>query len=170
MKRQLKKIPDEIKEYIDYNPETGVFTWLKTTRPVPGTGGRGKPGNVAGCEIDAGYLIVAFRGIVYMAHRVAWWWMHGEEPPQIDHINRNRKDNRIVNLRAATAAGNTRNAAGKGALTGVKGVVKNGNRFYGRVHFNYKSHNAGSYGTLEEAQAAVEQLRDRLHKEFACHG
>lgn len=169
MKRQLKVIPAEIKDYIDYNPDTGVFTWLKTTRPKPGTGGRGAPGSIAGCEGPQGYLVVAFRGVVYRAHRVAWWWVNGTQPPQIDHINRNIKDNRIVNLRAATAAGNTKNAGGKGARTGVKGVVKNGNRFYGRVHLNYKSHNAGSYGTLEEAKQAVEALREKLHREFACH-
>ncbi len=163
MKKQRLQIPEEIKEYISYCPESGLFHWIKCTRR------RGKPGDVAGCLGAYGYWLVPFMGVNYRAHRLAWWWVYGEIPEQIDHINRKRNDNRFCNLRASSAAENVRNACNKGALTGVKGVTKNGNRFYGRVHFNYKSYNAGSYGTVEEAEAAVKSLREKLHKEFTCH-
>lgn len=163
MKRKLLVIPDNIKDYMSYDPATGLFTWIKTTNA------RGRPGEPVGCLGAYGYMLVPFMGKVYKAHRVAWWWVTGEQPSQIDHINRIRDDNRFKNLRIASVADNVRNAGNKGALTGVKGVTKNGNRFYGRVHFNYKSYNAGSYGTLKEARIAVEALRAKLHKEFACN-
>lgn len=158
------EIPEDIKNYLKYDSESGIFLWLKTTYR------KGKPGAIAGLKDPvSGYVLIGFKGKVYRAHRLAWWWVCGETPGQIDHINRQRDDNRISNLRPSSQAENVRNAAHKGCLTGVKGVTKNGNRFYGRVHFNYKSYNAGSYGTVEEAEAAVKSLREKLHKEFACH-
>jgi len=160
-------LPDlkELKRYLSYDPDTGEFRWIKTTHA------RGTPGNIAGCLSYWGYWRVAFMGKYYMAHRLAWYFMTGKPPiNQIDHKNGIRTDNRFCNLREATAAENVRNSISKGARTGVKGVTKNGNRFYGRVHFNYKSYNAGSYGTLEEAEFAVRALREKLHKEFHKHG
>lgn len=159
-------LPDlsELKRYLSYDPATGVFVWIRSTNR------RGTPGSVAGCPNSYGYWRIPFFGRYYMAHRLAWLFSTGHQPPgQIDHINGCRSDNRIENLRLATQAENTKNSISKGCRTGVKGVTKNGNRFYGRVHFNYKSYNAGSYGTLEEARIAVEALREKLHKEFHKH-
>lgn len=154
---------NNIKEYLAYDPLTGDFTWIKSTYR------RGKPGQKAGCLSAYGYWRIPFMGKYYFAHRLAWFYVYGEFPDfQIDHKNRIRTDNRIDNLRPAANGQNNFNAAGKGSRTGVKGVVKNGNRFYGRVHFRYKSYNAGSFKTLEEARDAVSALRAKLHKEFAC--
>lgn len=155
----------ELKRYLSYNPSTGIFTWIKLTS------NRGTLGGTAGSPNSYGYWRVSFLGKYYMAHRLAWLFMTGQQPPEhIDHINGCRNDNRFMNLRLATPLENNWNASEKGCRTGVKGVTVNGNRFYGRVHFNYKSYNAGSYGSLEEAKLAVEKLREKLHKEFAKHG
>lgn len=156
---------EHIKDYLKYDPETGIFTWIKSTYR------RGRPGSIAGCKSAYGYWRIPFMGRYYFAHRLAWFFTYGVIPDfQIDHMNRDRMDNRIANLRPAACVENNFNAAGKGCRTGVKGVVKNGNRFYGRVHFKYKSYNAGSFGSLEEAEAAVKELREKLHGGFHCHG
>lgn len=154
----------ELKRYLAYDEHTGIFTWVRSTHR------RGKPGDVAGCINSFGYWRIPFFGKYYMAHRLAWLFTTGHETTKcIDHINGNRRDNRIANLREASYMQNNHNATGRGARTGVKGVTINGNRFYGRVHFNYKSYNAGSFGTLGEAESAVKALREKLHKEYSKH-
>jgi hypothetical protein len=103
-----KIIPDSIRDVLDYDPETGDLTW-KQSRP----GVRG--GSVAGHVAITGYRYVGFGvGKKYMAHRIAWFLHYGTQPELIDHINRNKADNRIKNLRPATVAENALNQATTG--------------------------------------------------------
>ena len=92
----------ELRDWIDYNPETGVLTWSKA-RP------RSRAGSECGTTCH-GYRVFHFNGKTHSAHRVAWALHYGSPPPsQIDHINRDKSDNRIQNLRAATNSENNRN-------------------------------------------------------------
>src|SRR3990167_3120706 len=100
-----------LKELLSYNPNTGEFTRLVAT----GIHGCNKAGVVVGCLSDhptQGYILIRVNndGILYRAHRLAWLYVYGFWPPaDIDHINGNRSDNRIVNLRSVTRSQNLQN-------------------------------------------------------------
>lgn len=96
--------PKRVQELLDYNPNTGQFTW-RVDRP------RRKAGTVAGCFDKAlGYWRICIQGQVLYAHRLAWAWMTGEHPSHpIDHVNGMRFDNRWGNLRLAVGNINVKN-------------------------------------------------------------
>lgn len=109
----------ELKEILDYNQETGEFKWRKEL------GKRAMKGSTAGWVMPQGYLRVGIMGTQYLMHRLAWVYVHGElqETSQIDHINHNKSDNRISNLRCVTHSGNQKNAGiRKDNKSGVVGV------------------------------------------------
>src|SRR4051812_34139236 len=91
-----------LRELLDYCPETGVFT--RRTKK-----GHERSGDVAGYRDTHGYIKLSVDYKRYYAHRLAWLWITGVWPPQIDHINRDRADNRLENLRVATPAQNAAN-------------------------------------------------------------
>lgn len=92
-----------IRESLSYDSETGVFRWIKSSAH------RITIGDVAGYNDGQGYRMIRFKGRNHLAHRLAWWFVHGVLPPEIDHINQYRGDNRLSNLRAATRTQNGRN-------------------------------------------------------------
>ncbi len=162
----MRKIPIELKEFIDYNPDTGVFVWIKKR------GSRGIPGNIIDNPTSLGYRTIAFGRKLYSAHHVAWWFTYGTQAEsEIDHINGDRSDNRISNLRLASREENTRNASvRKDSTTGVKGVSPDGNSFKARCWADGVRHNLGNFRTIEAAADAVRKFREENHKEFHNHG
>lgn len=108
---------DEVRRLLDYDPETGVFTWRVTLSD------RTPAGSVAGSS-SSGYRRVCICRRYYMAHRLAWLYVHGVWPPEeVDHINRVRNDNRISNLRLVSRSENAQNVGLKRTNTsGVTGV------------------------------------------------
>lgn len=93
---------DKLKELFEYNPDTGDFT-----RRV--AKGRAAKGSIAGSRNSNGYVYIKIDKISYSAHRLAFLYMEGRFPEEIDHINRIRWDNRWNNLREATHQQNCRN-------------------------------------------------------------
>lgn len=89
---------ERLRHVLNYNPNTGEFHW----RIDFGRWGTIKAGTKAGARQGNGYLCIGIDNVTHSAHRLAWQHYHGEVPPNyIDHINRVKTDNRIVNLRPA---------------------------------------------------------------------
>ena len=97
--------------------------------------------------------------------------MHGKEPaPIIDHINGNKLDNRLENLRAVSQSQNSMNRKQRSDNTsGIKGVrwSKHKQKWIGTVGMNYKNYSVGEFDSKEDAAIAVAALREKLHGEFA---
>lgn len=92
-----------LKQLLNYDPLTGVFTWLVQA------GSRAMAGDVAGTTIEGGYRAIRIDGTAYRAHRLAFLWMLGWMPVQVDHIFHIRNDNRWSKIRPATQQENSRN-------------------------------------------------------------
>lgn len=131
---------------------------------------RHDPSKPAGTVNSAGYIVVTFEGKKYGAHRLVWV-MHGKELPlQLDHINRNKADNRIENLRAADFATNQCNTAIKSNNTsGTKGVswCNYYSKWVVQIYAGGKKLTA-RFKELGEAAKFANEKRAEMHGEFAC--
>lgn len=131
-----------------------------------------KAGDEAGSINSHGYVQISLKDRKHQAHRLIWI-MHGNQPCEtIDHINRNRSDNRIENLRAAANAENICNSGlRKDNTSGVKGVSwrRQNNKWSGKVCYQNKQYHAGCFDDKDACEQAVKELRSKLHGEFANH-
>ena len=101
---------DDLRAELNYDPETGIFTW-KSGR---GRGGTWTAGGIAGGPDGHGYWRISVKRVRRLAHRLAWLYAFGVWPnKQVDHINGDRTDNRIANLRLASNAEKIREALKK---------------------------------------------------------
>lgn len=149
----------ELKALLDYNPETGLFTWRHD-------------GKTAGTPTAEGYIAIRLLGRGVLAHRLAYFWMYGQWPlDQIDHVNRIRDDNRLINIRPATAHQNSLN---RGVTTrsksGYKGVFwdKNRQTWKAVITIDGRKHQIrGKFRTAVEAHYAYARAARLHHKEFA---
>lgn len=170
-----------LRECFDYSPETGELRWKE--RPVEhfsrpcmrDNWNRQNAGKVITSITGSGYIRVRIYKVCYMAHRVIFAMMTGKEPKaEIDHINRNRSDNRWCNLREASKSENRANASlRKDNQLGVRGVslFKQGNyvRYVAEICMNGKRRRLGYFSTIEEASDAYKAAADKLHGQFASH-
>lgn len=167
LKKQLLMSVGDIRDLIDYNPETGVLT------AKVNFSGR-QAGSVIGSQTWQGYYAFSLFGKKCFAHRLAWLLHYGEWPSQpIDHINGIKTDNSIKNLRLCSLSQNQFNKpTQKNNTTGVKGVYwnKRDKRYVASVQFNGKKYSAGHHKDIESAKEAVMKLREKLAGEFTNHG
>ena len=146
---------------IHYDAETGQFTWSVAGRGI-------RMGAVAGSKTPEGYWQIKLGFKVYRAHRLAWFLVHGGWPDgSIDHINGNRLDNRIANLRIASHAVNMQNkrtAMVNNKSCGLLGVTWNvqHKRWQSKVTVGGRTHHVGYFDDPEVAHAAYLEAKRRL--------
>lgn len=153
---------EELHSRYHYNPETGVVTRKKQTSS------RALAGSHVGTLRSDGYLKVSIDGVGYLLHRLIWFYVHGRWPTNlIDHINLDRKDNRLSNLREANRSENYCNSGCRShSTTGLKGVSPNGKRWMAKISFNHVVTYLGTYDTPEEAHQAYVAASSKHHGEF----
>ena len=152
---------DYLRSVLNYDPITGEFRWKAKTN------GRVRVGMIAGKSArEKKHIQIRVRGRMYLAHRLAWLYCHGVWPHgQLDHINCDRFDNRIANLRIATHA---QNCANRHALTGLKGASRATNgKWQARISINGVQHYLGLFDTAEEANSAYRAKATEAFGEFA---
>lgn len=154
---------ERLSELLDVYPESGHFVW-KSWR-----GGSAYPGTLAGSTNSSGYMLLRIDRHFYLNHRLMWFYVHKRWPENdIDHVNLDRVDNRICNLREATRSQNVSNGnVRRDSETQRRGVKKIGNRFMARITKQGVREYLGCYATAEEAQAQYAIAAKRLHGEFA---
>lgn len=149
----------DFKDYLDYNPETGVFTWIKPRKGI-------KKDKTAGRTDRNGYITICFNYSHHLAHRLAWFFVHGEWPDKaIDHINRDKKDNRIVNLRLATVPQNGANLVSTKGNSTFKGVSWHKRDKRWRAYLGTK--HLGNFLTEELAAEAYNEAAFKMYGDFA---
>ena len=157
----------QLKEQLQYNPDTGVFTRLVNASQM-------KAGDVAGYKNNNGYIAVRVTGKTYKAHRLAWLYIYGIWPENhIDHINEIKDDNRFCNLREANHSENLRNrGANKNNTSGFKGVNwhKNTGKWVAKININRKRNHLGYFNDPKEAYKAYCSAANKHHGEFANVG
>lgn len=152
-----------LRDVLDYDAATGVFT-----RKVR-VGRNTLVGERAGGPHHDGYRQISLQNRQFGEHRLAWAHHHGEQPPeQIDHINGDRSDNRICNLRAATAQSNSCNKRGSRPLKGT-GKLPSG-RWQASICAQGRRYYLGSFDSAEAAHAAYCAAAAALHRDFARFG
>ena len=145
---------EELKEYFKYDRDTGKLFWNK--RPS----NRVIVGSEVGNYNDQGYKVCRFKGKALRVHRVVWAITKGEHPSEfIDHINGDRGDNRIDNLRVVSNAQNLQN------MKQAKGYTfhKKSNKFITQIAVNKEKIYLGSFDTEQEAHAAYLKAKKELH-------
>jgi len=166
---------ETLRQLLTYNPETGSLTWLPRPLSMFATQRHCSVWNAryAGAEaltaLHNGYRCGDALGHRIIAHRVAYALHHGRWPEgDIDHINGNRADNRIVNLRAVNRQTNMQNAKrSKANSSGVTGVCWDRRRCKWRAYIviSYRQRSIGEFVNLDDAIAA----RQAAEIEFGFH-
>lgn len=146
-----------------FDYKDGELYWkIKPSKPVT-------IGDMAGCQDANGYKKVRINGKMYGNHRIIFAMHNGYFPKQIDHIDRNKNNNKIKNLRDATYAQNQWNTTKNSRNTsGYKNVLwrKDKKKWTCRFKVNGKHIMRGSFNTAKEANLYAEKLREELHGEY----
>lgn len=153
---------ERLKEILDYDPATGVFTWVNKSK----NGGRIKAGDMAGTDC-AGYRVIRIDRKGYKAHRLVWLYLHGVFPDKfIDHLNHDKKDNRVLNLREVSLSENSHNQvrAHSRSKTKILGVTeRKSGKFEAAIGFNGKVLYLGTYLSAHDAHQAYLLKKREIH-------
>ena len=149
---------ERLTSVLDYDPKTGVFKRRKATTVR---------GNVVGYARPDGYYCVGIDRKKYLAHRLAWFYVFGVWPEhEIDHIDQNKLNNRIANLRDATPSMNQHNkklmANNTSGFQGISWDTFNG-KWVATIQAFKRSHFLGRFTTLAEARRVRESAKKSLH-------
>lgn len=133
----------------DYDPQTGVFLWRITAST------KAKAGQVAGTRDVYGYTILRYAGKGYKAHRIAWLYVYGAWPTLLlDHINQDKSDNRIANLREVDGP----------SASGVRGVswFSQYSKWKATIMHRGRKFFLGHFDRIEDAKAAYQTAKAAL--------
>lgn len=151
-----------LQQALAYDPETGVFCWLVNR------GRFAKIGAVAGATNGRGYRTVKVYGKQFYAHRLAWLLSFGEvsEDIEIDHIDGDKSNNKLANLRAVTKAVNQQNKRQPLSTntSGFLGVSKSGIGWKAEILVNKKRVNLGTFVEPEIAYEAYLKAKRKHHE------
>lgn len=153
-------IQERVKELFSYNQQSGELVRIG--------GGRNSKYNYSNWSRVAGYKQVWVDGRTYLVHRLIWLYVHGAFPTEIDHINGNRIDNRISNLRDVTKKENAKNSAKRRDNTsGVTGVCwhKSLKKWFARINAEESPLSLGYFDNFGDAVIA----RKKAEKEYGYH-
>lgn len=152
---------DELKTFVYYDPETGLFKNLISRQAR-------LAGVIKGSLVKGGYLSTMIMGKSYLLHRIAWLYIYGVLPKNgIDHIDGNKANNQIKNLREATDKQNMQNlrVPKKHNKLGVLGVSKNGSGFRAELTIDgNKNRLRKSFKTLNEAKNQYLKWKREFHE------
>ena len=153
---------EELTTILSYNPETGVFIKNALTKH--------QKERLAGTNKGSPYTRICINHRIYMAHRLAWYYMTGSPPDMlIDHINGDKRDNRFCNLRLADYSQNMMNSKLPSSNTsGCKGVtwVKKKKRWRASGKLNGKKIYLGLFANKEDAANKYQEFAKQNHGEF----
>jgi HNH endonuclease/AP2 domain len=152
---------EELKSAFEYEPLTGIVRWKENRSNMV-------QGSIAGCTHGSGYKVVTINSKSYKLHRVIWIMLFNQIPDgfYIDHINGNKIDNRLENLRLATNSQNQQNRpAPKNSSSGYRGVTwhKQVNKWMARICHNQKRITIGFFDTAEQAYEAYKAEAKKLY-------
>lgn len=154
-----------VKELLTYDESSGGFTWkISTNRRI-------KVGSAAGSISRQGYRVIRFDGRLHLSHRLAWVYVNGELGLfEIDHIDGDRKNNRISNLRIASTAQNSMNRGdNKNNTSGLKGVYHDKRRGTWRalIRKGGKRYFLGDFSTPDAAHSKYLSASKELFGQFS---
>ena len=139
---------EELKELLDYDPETGIFKWKKFMSSKAPIGG------IAGTEYTNGYVLICIRGRRYGAHALAWFYVYGELT-LVDHKDNQRYNNALSNLQKVTTSQNNHKKYTYNPL-GIKGVRFRSGKYEANIRIEGRITCLGKFNTPEEAGQAYQ--------------
>lgn len=148
---------ESLSEFIEVDVHTGLVRWLKPTS--------NKSHNQSfewqkGARTEEGYRVIVFKRHKLLVHRIVFLFATGKWPTEVDHINGNRQDNRLCNLRDVTRSINAKNQKRRSTATLVsQGVDKHKGKYRARIRANGYEKHIGYFDTECEASLAYEAAK-----------
>ena len=149
----------DLQDHLLYDQLSGVFTRKKTSGGI-------KAGSLAGCLNQDGYAVIRIKNTLHYAHRLAWFYVYGVLPDlQIDHIDGNKSNNCIENLRLATNQENSQNErkARNKSRVNLLGVCRKGKKYKAQIKVKGKTINIGYFTNEQDAHEAYVRAKRQLH-------
>lgn len=166
---------ERLRQLLSYNQDNGLFTWLKrdehefiSTRSYKSWTARYAGKSAGHKRRDTGYVIVVINGTQHKGHRLAWLYVYGRWPEHgIDHINGDRSDNRIQNLRDVPPRTNSENqrsakSGNKAGMLGVSWHEKN-KKWQAEICIDGKKHYIGTFKKQEDAHKEYISVKRAMH-------